>query len=268
MPTLTAPVVQATLGGCDGPPLAGSVSHAGGLGTLTLHAPSLESTRIRLSRLRARTLRPVLLAFTAEWEKESILELCLEAGFRDFHVFWWNGPRLARRIQKGGGVVYWQVGTRGQADEALSQGADVLMVQGTGAGGPVRSPYPLEILLPEVRQFAGAGTPLIAGGGLATRADVARVLALGADAAFLGTRFLLSQEANAPWAHKQRLLRAQSEALVLDTRLVGNWPCSPRRRLATRTQPDCGSLFAGMGLSQMRDLPSAAELVVRLSAGL
>lgn len=268
MPPLTAPVVQATLGRCDGPRLAAAVSNAGGLGTLSLHAPNPESTRVRLAWTRALTAHPVLLAFTAEWEKESILELCLEEGFRHFHLFWWNGPRLIRRIQKAGGVVFWQVGTLGQADEALSHGADILMVQGTEAGGPVRSPHALQTLLPEIQRFAGPDIPLIAGGGLATRADVAQVLALGADAALLGTRFLLSQEANAPLAHKRRLLRAQSEALLLDTRLVGDWPCSPRRRLPTLVHPDSPSLYAGLGLSQMRELPAAAALVAQLSAGL
>lgn len=265
---LTYPVVQAPLGACDGPRLAAAVSHAGGLGTLTLHMPSLETTRVRLERLRALTVHPVLLAFTGEWEKEAVLDQCLEMGFRHFQVFWWNGPRLARRIHAGGGEVFWQVGTWGQADEALSQGADGLVVQATEAGGPVRSPHPLVELLPEVRGFAGTTIPLIAGGGLATAADVAQVLTLGANAALLGTRFLLTPEASAPTADKKRLLSAQSSELILDTRLVGEWPCSPRRRLVTARTPDSPSLFAGLGLSEMTNLVSAGTLVRQLSAGL
>jgi len=265
---LTYPVVQAPLGGCDGPRLAAAVSRAGGLGTLTLHMPSVEVTQARLARLRALTARPVLLAFTGEWEREAVLDRCLEAGFRHFQVFWWNGPRLARRVHAGGGEVFWQVGTQGQVDEALSHGADGLVVQATGAGGPVRSPHPLATFLPEVRRFVGATVPLIAGGGLATAADLAQVLALGADAALLGTRFLLTPEANAPWADKKRLQATQSAELILDTRLVGEWPCSPRRRLVTALKPDSPSLFAGLGLSQMPTVVPAATLVRQLSAGL
>lgn len=268
MPALRAPIVQATLGSCDGPRLAAAVSRAGGLGTLTLDAPTPEAAQVRLARVRARTASPVLIAFTAEWERESILDLCFESGFRHFHLFWWNGPRLARRIQQKGGVVCWQVGTLGQADEALAHGADILIIQGTEAGGPVRSPHSLQSLLPTIKQFSGASVPLIAGGGLASAADVAQTLELGADAALLGTRFLLSQEANAPLAYKRRLLKAKTEQLVLDTRLIGDWPCSPRRRLPTQTLPDCRALYAGKGLSEMRELPSAAQLVTRLSVGL
>ncbi|WP_309713665.1 nitronate monooxygenase [Armatimonas sp.] len=262
--SLPAPVVQAALAGCDGPRLAAAVSRAGGLGTLTLCAPTLEVTRVRLARLRALTTRPVLLAFTGEWEKTGVLDLCIAAGHRHFQVFWWNGPRLVRRIHDQGGVALWQVGTQGQIDEALSHGADGLIVQGTRAGGPVRSPHTLDELVPSLRAQVGADFPLIAGGGLALREDVKHVLALGADAALLGTRFLLSQESQAPQAHKCRLLRAGNEQLILDTRLVGQWPCSPRRRLETRSLPDSPSLYGGEGLSSIHDLPSAAQIVRQL----
>ncbi|MBB6049013.1 nitronate monooxygenase [Armatimonas rosea] len=265
---LVAPIVQAPLGVCDGPRLAAAVSRAGGLGTLTFCAPSVEVTRVRLARLRTLTHRPVLLAFTAEWEKEQVLELCLEQGFRHFQVFWWNGPRLIRRIHAGGGVALWQVGTDGQVEEALHHGADGLVLQGTEAGGQVRSPHTLDDFIPRVRTSVGPAFPLVAGGGLATRSDVQAALARGADAALLGTRFLLTEEALAPRVHKYRLLRAQSHQLELDTRLVGQWPCSPRRRLPTATLPDTPSLYAGEGLSRMHELPTAAAVVRRLSAGL
>jgi nitronate monooxygenase len=248
-----APIVQAPLGPCDGPRLASAVSRAGGLGTLTLYAPTLEETRARLVRLRQATSRPVMLAFTAEWEKEQVLDVCLEQGFSLFQVFWWNGPRLIRRIHAAGGTVLWQAGTLGQVDEALNHGADGLILQGTHAGGPVRSPHELTTFLPEVRAKVGGALPVIAGGGLASRADVEQTLALGADAALLGTRFLLTQESQAPSAHKRRLLHTANEQLQLDTRLVGQWPCSPRRRLVAATLPDTPSLYAGDGLSRIVD---------------
>ena len=266
--SLPMPLVQASLGACDGPWLAGEISRAGGLGTVTLHAPSLEATRVRLARLKKITRRSVLLAFTADWEKDRVLELCLEAGFAHYHVFWWNGPRLIRRIHAAGARALWQAGTPGQIDEALSSGADALILQGTQAGGQVRSSFTLEELVPWARARVGPDFPLIAGGGLATREDVVRTLALGADAALLGTRFLLTREANAPLAHKRRLLKAHAHQLTLDTRLVGQWPCSPRRRLVSANLPDSPSLYAGEVLSRIHDLPAAAELVRRLSGGL
>ena len=262
---LERPIVQATIGACDSPKLAAAVSGAGGLGSLGLHAPSLELAEHRLCALPALTVRPVLLAFTGPWEPESILDLCLERGHRHFHVFWWNAARLIPRIHAAGGYALQQVGTLAQAGEALERGADGLIAQATGAGGPVRSPVPLDALVPQLREKLGPNFPLVAGGGLATRQGVEAVLALGADAALLGTRFLLSTEARAPLADKRRLIRASPNDLILDTRLVGDWPCSPRRRLKIRSGRDGASLYAGVGLGEINEILPAREIVERLA---
>jgi nitronate monooxygenase len=260
---LRYPVVQASMADCDGVRLAAAVSKAGGLGTLSLAAPTQIVTKIRLERLRALTQRAVLLALTAEWEHESILECCLTQGFRHFQVFWWNGPRLAERIHAAGGQFFWQIGTLGQLQDALAHRADGVVVVGTAAGGPVRSPNALLEFVARVRQQTTL--PIIAGGGLGDRSDTNAVLAAGADAALFGTRFLLSEEATAPLRHKRRLLIASSEDLLLDPRLIGEWPCDPRRRLPTETEPDAISLYAGLGLGKINQILPAAEIVRRLS---
>lgn len=262
---LEKPIVQATLGYCDSPKLAATVSDAGGLGSLSLHAPPLDLAEESLTRLAALTPRPILLALTGPWEPESILDLCLERGFRYFHVFWWNAARLVPRIHAAGGFALQQVGTIPQAEEAIERGADGLIAQTTGAGGQVRSPVPLETLVPALRQRVGQNFPLVAGGGLATRQDVEAALALGADAALLGTRFLLSTEARAPLADKRRLLQASPEDLFLDTRLIGDWPCAPRRRLKTRSNRDEPSLYAGLGLGEIHEILPAREIMERLA---
>ncbi len=261
--SLRAPVVQAPLGGCDGPRLVAAVSRAGGLGALTVSAGDLTRLPRLLAAIRARTPRPFIAAFQNEWERDEILDVCFAYGVRHFQVFWWNGPRLAPRIKNAGGTVFWQVGTTGEASDALMCGADVLVAQGTEAGGQVRSPLPVRALLAELRALTD--TPLIAGGGLATRADVMEMLTLGARAAYMGTRFLLTEEAAAPAHDKTRLLRAQNENLVLDPRSIGTWPCAPRRRLNLMSDRDIVSLYAGLGVEQMTDLPAAADIVRRLT---
>ena len=259
------PIVQATIGECDSPELAAAVSDAGGLGSLSLHAPPLPVAEARLRALSALTTSPVLIAFTGPWEPESILDACLTRGFRYFHVFWWNASRLIPRIHAAGGFALQQVGTLPQAVEALERGADGLIGQATGAGGPVRSPITLETLVPALRDRIGPDFPLIAGGGLATADDVRATLGLGADAALLGTRFLLSDEAFAPTADKQRQIASSTCDLVLDTRLIGDWPCSPRRRLKTEDDCDTHSLYAGLGIDAMSEILPAREIVEKLS---
>lgn len=263
---LGVPVVQAPLGNCDGPRLASAVSRAGGLGCLTVHATPLVPLRYRLRRIHDLTTRPVLIALTAQWDRDAVLETCLEEGFRHFQVFWWNGPRQTPRIHAGGGVVFWQVGNGEQTREAMETGADILIAQGTDAGGQVRSPLPLQELISEIRTVAGDDIPIVAGGGLADGRDVANVLSWGASAALLGTRFLLSEEAAAPRRHKNRLVHAAAEDLTLDVRLVGDWPCAPRRRLVTPDREDAPSLFAGRGLSRIRKVLSVGEIVRQIDA--
>ena len=259
---LRSPVVQATLGPCDSPRLAAAVSQAGGLGCLSVPSSTAPSfLRHHLRRIRQWTRRPVLLAFTSEFESGSLLDTALEMGFRHFYVFWWNGPRLTRRIHEAGGTVVWQVGDFGQGSDALQAGADVLAAQGTHAGGQVRGPHSLQELVTSLLTLRTAPLPIIAGGGLADRRDVEEVLSWGASAALLGTRFLLSEESRATQSDKNRLTRAGNENLWLDTRIIGNWPCAPRRRLSNGRDADKPALYAGCGLGKIKCVLPAAQIV-------
>lgn len=263
--TLSAPLVQANLGVCDGPRLAAAISRAGALGCLTVNAPDVGFLRRRLTRMRQYTSRPVLAAFTAPYESEDVLQTAFEGGIRHFQVFWWNGPRLAPRIQALGGTVFWQVGTTEQVREALDAGAEVLVAQGTEAGGQVRTSLPLEQMIALVREAAGPETSLVAGGGLATREDVAQVLRWGANAALLGTRFLASEESLCSTRSKIRLARATPRDLVLDVRVIGDWPCAPRRRLTNASGEDAPCLYAGRGIGRISSILPVQEIVRHLT---
>ena len=262
--SLAAPIVQAPLGDYDGARLAGAVSRAGGLGCVSLRGRDAAQSARLLRRVRARTTRPVLCAFTAQWEPESVLDACLDAGARFFQVFWWNGPRLAPRVRRAGGTVFWQVATPEQAREAAEGGADVLVVQGNEAGGQVRGPLRLADVIAQVK--ATTDLPFVVGGGLADRGDVARVLALGARAAMLGTRFVASRESRAPAAYKARLVRAQPSDLFLDTRLdQGEWPCAPCRRIRAARNENGPAFYAGLGVGKIGAVLPAARIVRALT---
>jgi len=235
------------------------------LGCLTIHEADTIGLHARIQRIRRRTSRPVLAAFTAPFERSVVVDAAFAAGIRHFQVFWWNGPHLAPQIRSLGGTVFWQVGTVDQVQDAHHTGADVYIAPGRDAGGQVRTPHSIPELIATIRTVAGPEATIVAGGGLSTRADVAQVLAEGATAALLGTRFLLSEEARAPERDKARLLRADADDLALDLRIIGDWPCVPRRRLLTATGADRPSLFAGKGIDHMGRIPSAAQIVRELA---
>ncbi|KAL8421625.1 hypothetical protein RB596_002412 [Gaeumannomyces avenae] len=105
--------------------------------------------------------------------------------------------------------VFVQVGTVAAARRAAGEGADVIVAQGVDAGGHQFAVGSGVVgLVPEVRdmldaEFAGRRVGLVAAGGIADGRGVAAALALGADGAVLGTRFLVSNEASTPeWQRK------------------------------------------------------------------
>lgn len=261
---LRVPIVQAVLGDCAGIRLLRSVDRAGALPTLSVAGWRPAQARRWFRRLEAEVGNRAIIAFTGDWEREEVLDEAFDAGFRVFQTFWWNSERLVPRIQKRGGRAVVQVGSMAQASEAIGRGASALLLQGTEAGGPVRSSVPLEDFLREVRADFGPDPILLVAGGLSTRDDVEWVIGSGADAAVLGTRFLLSEESRANDRDKARLCTAGADRLILDTRLVGPWPCSPRRRLQTHGDEDRPGLFAGMGLGTLHRVEPVSEIVRKL----
>jgi nitronate monooxygenase len=114
-----------------------------------------------------------------------------------------------------------------EALAARKAGADGLILQGVEAGGHVRGTTPALDLLEQTRRQLPDGYPLWLAGDIADAADVRRSLDAGAQAAVLGTRFLMSEESRARGAYKQRLMESRETVL---TELFGlGWPAAPQR---------------------------------------
>jgi NAD(P)H-dependent flavin oxidoreductase YrpB (nitropropane dioxygenase family) len=211
------PVVQAGMGGgLAGSDLAAAVSEAGGLGTIGFVAP--DRLRHEVAAARERTQHPVaanlLLPFTRgpHWEAASTADVV---------VTFWGRPR--RRTER---VWLHQVGSVDEAHATVAAGADGVIAQGVEAGGHVRGTLPALDLLERLRASLPSGFPVLLAGGIAEAGDVVRALDAGADAAVLGTRFVMSEEANAAHAYKQRLMEARETVL---TSLFGmGWPAPHR----------------------------------------
>jgi NAD(P)H-dependent flavin oxidoreductase YrpB (nitropropane dioxygenase family) len=214
------PVVQAGMGGgIARGELAAAVSEAGGLGTLgILPAPLMSQD---LAKARALTKKPIAVNILLNLARAKHWELAREA---DAVVTYWGKPR--RRTD---GVWLHQVGSVGEASAARVAGADGVIVQGVEAGGHVRGTTPAFELLAQVRSALPDGYPLLLAGGIADAADVRRALEAGAEAAVLGTRFVMSDESGAQTAYKQRLMESRETVL---TELFGlGWPDAPHRVL-------------------------------------
>jgi nitronate monooxygenase len=100
------------------------------------------------------------------------------------------------RIKRAGALVICQVQSIRQARQVLSEGADVIIAQGTEAGGHggARSTFPLVPAVADLAALSGRDVLVVAAGGIADGRGLAASLMLGAVGALIGTRFLTSTE--------------------------------------------------------------------------
>lgn len=123
---------------------------------------------------------------------------------------------FADALKANGITILSLVGTVKAARQVATDGADYVVAQGTEAGGHTGKIGTLALVAQVIE--AVAPTPVIAAGGVASGRALAGMLALGAEAAWCGTAFLVADEANQPALQKQRILDAAAEDTVV-TRL-------------------------------------------------
>ena len=127
------------------------------------------------------------------------------------------------------------VGSAEEARRAVASGVDVIVAQGWEAGGHVGGQIATLPLVPAVVD-AVAPVPVIAAGGIGDARGVAAVLALGAQAAWVGTQFLLAQEMPIHQEYRTRLINAvETDAEWYPDLYDVDWPDSPHRALRNST---------------------------------
>jgi NAD(P)H-dependent flavin oxidoreductase YrpB (nitropropane dioxygenase family) len=229
------PVVQAALGGIARAELAAAVSNAGGLGTLAMIRMPPDFIRTQIRKVRTLTDRPFAVNLVPPVSPDSGFEaqlaVCIEERVPVISLFWCDAAPFVDRCHAAGAKVMLQVGSVAEARAAADAGVDLIIAQGTEAGGHNRSELPLFALLPSVAE-AVAPVPVLAAGGIANGRGLAAVLCLGAHGGVAGTRFVASVESEAHPDYKQRLVNARnSDTTLCDTFHIGWPPDSPHRVL-------------------------------------
>lgn len=220
------PLILAGMGGVARSELVAAVSGFGGLGILGMVREPLALIEREVAQVRQRTDSPfgvnLIPSGTAPALLRSQVDLCIDLRVPVVELFWEIDEAVIARLRAAGIIVVHQVGTAEEALHAEAAGAHALIAQGVEAGGHVRGRQPLMQLLPEV--LGCVGVPVAAAGGLADGRDVGRVLALGAQAAVLGTAFMMTTESFAHEVHKQRLVQARTDDVLLTEDFHINWP--------------------------------------------
>ena len=229
----TYPVVLAGMGGVSRSDLVVAVTEAGGFGFLGMVRESPAFIRSEVQRVRERTDRRfgvnLIPAATGAALLEEQIATCIDIGVPVVGLFWDLSAALVQRLRKAGIVVVCQVGSVLEAMAAQEAGANVVIAQGCEAGGHVRGETPLYSLLPDV--VASVHIPVLAAGGIVSGADVATVLAFGAQGAVIGTAMIVTQESFAHAYHKERLVAAHEGDTVLTEAFHINWPAGAKVRV-------------------------------------
>lgn len=227
------------MGRATNPALAAAVSNAGGFGMPGMSLRPLDDMRRVTRETRELTERPfgvnfILRPSYRRAEIEAGVKVCLDEGAPVVSFFWDEASQYVDMVHAAGALVMYTVPSAAAARRAVDAGVDIIVAQGWEAGGHVRGEVATLPLVPRVVD-AVAPTPVIAAGGIADGRGVAAVLALGAGGAWLGTRFVASEEAGVhPW-YKAKLLETVETDTILSCLFDIGWPDAPCRTLCNST---------------------------------
>ncbi len=208
------PVFLAGMGGVAFAEVCAAVSEAGGFGTLGLVGFPPERIRKEMRAVRARTDKPFgvdLLAALPEQIHASI-DVILEEGAAAFVAGLGVPEPVIERCHRHGVKVMAVCGKVSHAVHAEAAGCDAVVAQGTEAGGHTGQVAAMA-LVPQT--VDAVRIPVLAAGSIVDGRGLAAALALGAQGAWIGTRFIASHEAHAADGFKQRLLEASSADTVV-----------------------------------------------------
>jgi nitronate monooxygenase len=224
---LDVPLVLAPMGRVAGGQLAAAVSNVGGLGLVGGAYGDPDWLHRELSLVRAETDRSWGVGLITWHANSEIVELALSYRPAVFLLSFGDVRPFADVIKAAGCALLCQVQEVEAARQAVVAGADIIVAQGSEAGGhgAVRATLPL---VPAVVD-AVAPVPVLAAGGIADGRGLAAALMLGAQGAMLGTRFSAASEALTHERAKARIVAAlaadTAQTRVFDIiRGYGAWP--------------------------------------------
>jgi nitronate monooxygenase len=294
------PVLSAPMDVIAGARLTAAVSAAGGFGILGGGYGDrawLEQETAKLANLAD----PFGIGFIT-WslaKQPELLDIALRARPRAIMLSFGDPQPFAPRIKASGALLICQVQDEAMARQALEAGADILIAQGTEAGGHGASRTTIDIV-PAIVDLAAGRVPVAAAGGIGDGRGLAAMMMLGASGVLLGTRFYASVECDGAEEAKQRICAASNgnsvRGIIFDLSRNNVWPAPftgrclindhARRWMGREVELmqnikavtaqyaaaraagnfDIAAVIAGETVGLIHDIPPAAEIVERIVA--
>src|SRR5438105_12543477 len=230
-------------------------------------------------------------------KQPDLLDIALNARPRAIMLSFGDPQPFAPRVKAAGALLICQVQNEDMARQALNAGAEVLVAQGSEAGGHGASRTTIDIV-PAIVDLAAGRVPVVAAGGIADGRGLAAMLMLGASGVLLGTRFYASEEADGAAEAKRRICAAKSgdtiRGIIFDLSRNNVWPAPftgrclvndhARRWIGREVELmqnvaavaadyaaakvtgnfDVAAVIAGEAVGLIHDIPPAAEIVERI----
>lgn len=216
------PVMLAGMGGVSYHRLVAAVSEAGGFGCLGASVMGAEKMIEEMRLVKEATDQPfgvdLLTAMPGDLVRQ--VELLIEGGASVFVAGLGVPSKVVDLCHHHGVVVINMCGKVAHAQAAVDAGCDIVVAQGTEAGGHTGKVATMP-LVPLIVDAVGEHVPVVAAGGIFDGRGLAAALALGADGVWLGTRFVATQEARAVSGYKEALVRGAEDATVISRAYSG-----------------------------------------------
>jgi nitronate monooxygenase len=223
------PILLAPMDVVAGARLAAAVSGAGGFGILGGGYGEKAWLERETGKLKQLARAPFGVGFIT-WslaKQPGLLDVALNAEPRAIMLSFGDPKPFAPRIKAAGALLICQVQSEDIARQALDAGADILVAQGTEAGGHGATRTTLDIV-PAIVDLAAGRVPVVAAGGIGDGRGVAAMMMLGAAGVLLGTRFYASVEADGADEAKKRICAATGgstmRSIIFDMSRNNVWP--------------------------------------------
>jgi NAD(P)H-dependent flavin oxidoreductase YrpB (nitropropane dioxygenase family) len=211
----------------------------------------------------ALTDRPFGGNFILNSDQHRRLDQALEAGMRIVSLMWGDPAGYVEQVHDAGGLILHTVRSAEEARRAVASGVDVVVAQGWEAGGHVWGQIGTLPLVPAVVD-AVAPVSVIAAGGIGDARGVAAVVALGAQAAWLGTRFLLAREMPLHEHYRRRVMEAvETDAQWYPNLYEVGWPDAPHRVLRNTT----AATWEAAGRPPLESRAGVGDVIAHFASG-
>lgn len=254
---LRYPIIGAPMAYVGRGRLAHAVSEAGGLGMIGIGSTESVDFLVReatIARGTDQTRFGIGMHTWAIERRPDLLDAAIEANPFLISISFGSPAPYVERLHRHGILLATQVNTRAEAIQAARDGVDLIVAQGTEAGGHVTGQVSALPLLQSV--LDAVQVPVLAAGGIASPRGLAAALAAGAEGVWVGTALLASPECENTEQARARIVQAQETDTVLtrafDVAQGLSWPAQyPGRALRNR--------FTDQWHSHIDSLPQANE---------